>query len=78
MQEAEISPYYGCVVNTDPIANTITALKNVLLKYQNTLESGSADLSSLDQMLTELDSAGLQEYLDYYQEQLDNWLAEQQ
>ena len=77
MKEAEISPYYGCVVDTDPMANTITALKNVLLKYQNNLESGSADLSSLDQMLEELEAAGLQEYLDYYQEQPDNRLAQQ-
>ena len=78
MNAAEISPYYGCVVNTDPIANTLTALKGVLTKYQNGLESGSADLGDLDKMLSELEGAGLQEYLDYYQSQLDEWLANNQ
>jgi putative aldouronate transport system substrate-binding protein len=77
MLAAEISPYYGCVVDTEPVANTITALKAVLTKYQNGLESGSAPLENLDLMLEELEGAGLQEYMDYYQESLDAWLAEQ-
>lgn len=77
MQEAEISPYYGCVVDTDPVANTLTALSAVLKKYENGLESGSSDISNLDTMLSELEDAGLQEYLDYYQSCLDEWLAQQ-
>lgn len=77
MLEAEISPYYGCVVDTDPIANTITAIKAVLTKYENGLESGSAPLENLDKMLEELEGAGLQEYMDYYQTSLDEWLAQQ-
>ena len=77
MKEAEISPYYGCVVNTDPIANEITALNAVLKKYENGLESGSSDISNLDAMLKELEDAGMQTFLDYYQEQLDVWLAQQ-
>ena len=76
MLAAEISPYYGCVVDTDPVANTITALKAVLTKYQNGLESGSAPLENLDKMLEELEGAGLQEYLDYYQASLDEWLGQ--
>ena len=78
MQAAEISPYYGCVVDTDPIANEITALKAVLLKYENGLESGSSDIADLDTMLKELEDAGMQDYLAYYQESLDNWLAAQE
>ncbi|MBP3901948.1 MAG: ABC transporter substrate-binding protein [Blautia sp.] len=77
MLAAEISPYYGCVVDTDPIANTITAIKAVLTKYENGLESGSAPLENLDKMLEELEGAGLQEYMDYYQTSLDEWLAQQ-
>ena len=77
MLAAEISPYYGCVVDTDPIANTITALKAVLTKYENGLESGSAPIENLDKMLEELEGAGLQEYLDYYQTSLDEWVAQQ-
>lgn len=75
MLEAEISPYYGCVVDTDPIANTITALNTVLKKYENGLESGSSDISNLDAMLSELEGAGLQEFIDYYQSSLDAWLG---
>ena len=77
MQEAELSPYYGCMVPTEPIANTITALKTVLTKYENGLESGSAPIENLDKMIEELDGAGMQEYLDYYQNYLDEWLAQQ-
>lgn len=77
LQEATVSPYYGCVVDTDPIANELTALSNVLAKYEAGLESGSADLSTLDTMLSELESSGLQVVLDYYQQVLDEWLAEQ-
>ena len=77
MLEAEISPYYGCVVDTDPIANTITAIKAVLTKYENGLESGSAPIENLDKMLEELEGAGLQEYIDYYQTSLDEWLDQQ-
>ena len=77
MQAAEISPYYGCVVDTNPVANEITALKAVLTKYENGLESGSSDISNLDAMLKELDDAGMQDFLNYYQESLDAWVAEQ-
>ncbi|MGN8737849.1 ABC transporter substrate-binding protein [Bilifractor sp. HCP3S3_D3] len=77
LDNAEISPYFGLVVNTEPIANEQTALSAVLKKYENALESGSADISTLDAMNSELEGAGLQKYLDYYQEQLDNWKAEQ-
>jgi putative aldouronate transport system substrate-binding protein len=76
MLAAEISPYYGCVVDTDPVANTITALKAVLTKYQNGLESGSVPTENLDKLLEELEGAGLQEYMDYYQSSLDAWLAQ--
>lgn len=77
LDEATISPYYGCTVNTDPIANELTALSNVLKKYEAGLESGTTDPSGIDQMLSELESSGMQTVLDYYQEQLDAWLAEQ-
>ncbi len=76
-EEAEMSPYYGMTVNTDPIANELTAVNNVLVKYERGLESGTTDISSLDSMLSELDGAGLQTVIDYYQQCLDEWLAEQ-
>lgn len=77
MQEAVVSPYYGCVVDTDPIANELTAISNVLAKYEPGLESGSTDMATLDAMLSELESSGLQVVLDHYQKTLDEWLANQ-
>ena len=64
-------------MDTNPVANEITALKAVLTKYENGLESGSSDISNLDAMLEELDTAGMQDFLNYYQESLDAWVAEQ-
>lgn len=75
LKDAEMSPYYGCVIDTDPIANEMTALSAVLKKYENALESGSADISTLDTMNQELEAAGLQKFMDYYQSQLDAWVA---
>lgn len=77
MNNAEISPYYGCVVNTEPIANELTALNSVLNKYEAGLESGVSDPDLIDTMLEEMEASGLQTVLDYYQETLDTWLAGQ-
>ena len=77
LESAEISEYFGCVVNTDDISNELTALSNVLSKYEAGLESGTLDPSTLDTMLDELEDAGMQTVLDFYQEALDAWLAEQ-
>lgn len=78
MESAEVSKYFGLVVSTGDISNELTAISAVLSKYEAGLESGSSDPDEvLDQMLSELDAAGLQTVLDYYQNALDAWLAEQ-
>ncbi len=77
LKAADQSPYLGCVVNTDPIANELTSVANVLNKYENGLESGSLDPSVIDTMLAELDAAGAPEVIAYYQDCLDEWLAQQ-
>lgn len=77
LEEAEISSFFGCTVNTDEIANELTAISNVLSKYEPGLESGTLAPSNLDTMLEELEGAGIDIVVEYYQEQLDAWLAEQ-
>lgn len=78
MEEAEISPYYGFTVNTDEISNELTAISTVVTKYKPGLEAGSLSSEEyLQTMLDELDDAGLQTVIDYYQTALDEWLAEQ-
>lgn len=76
-EAAEISSYYGFTVDTSEIANEITAVSNVLTKYEAGLESGTLDPSNIDVMLEEMDAAGAQIILDYYQAKLDEWLAQQ-
>lgn len=76
-EAAEISPYFGFAIDTSSIANEITAVSNVLTKYEPGLESGTLDPSNIDVMLGEMESAGVQIILDYYQEELDAWLAQQ-
>ncbi len=77
MLEATISPYYGVTIDTDPIANELTAISTVLDKYNPGLQSGTLDISYLDTMLSELEGAGINDVIAYYQECLDAWLAEQ-
>ncbi len=77
MDSAEVSPYYGFTVNTDEIANEITAVQSVINQYNPALTSGMADISTLDTMISAMDDAGMQKIIDYYQTALDEWLAEQ-
>lgn len=75
--DMEFSEYFGLTINTDEISNELTAISNVLSKYEAGLESGVSDPALIDTMLEEMEDAGIQTVLDYYQEQLDAWVAEQ-
>lgn len=77
MLAAEMSPYYGCVVDTNGIANEITAVSNVLTQYEPALESGTADPATVTEMIDGMKAAGLDTILAEYQAQLDAWLANQ-
>ena len=77
LEEAEFSDYFGWSVDSDEVSNEVTAVSNVLTKYYAGLSSGTLDPSTIDTMLEEMEDAGLQEIFDCYQEQLDEWLAEQ-
>lgn len=77
LKNATQSPYLGFVVDTDPIANELTAISNVLNKYEKGLESGTVDPSVIDTMTEELDAAGAPEIIEYYQNCLDEWLEQQ-
>jgi putative aldouronate transport system substrate-binding protein len=77
LEDAEMSKYYGCVIDTSSIANEITAVSAVIKKYAPGLESGSLPVSDIDTMLAEMEDAGVQIIIDAYQEQLDAWLAQQ-
>lgn len=74
---AEMSKYMGFVPNTESFANELTAVNTVLTKYKANLESGSTpDLEGdYQKFLDELDSAGVNDVIAGYQEQLDSWIG---
>jgi putative aldouronate transport system substrate-binding protein len=77
LKAAEKSPYFGCVIDTNEVANEITAVAAVINKYGPGLASGSVDPAQIDVMLAEMEDAGVQKIIDSYQAQLDAWLAAQ-
>ena len=83
MKNAPRSKYFGCAVNTDPIANTLTAVYNVIQQYKAGYESGSVPVPDTYEEYLQTDfvkglqAAGVNDVIDYYQQQLDAWLAEQ-
>ena len=73
----QVSPYIGFVPDENAYANEATACKNVLDQYSNALWSGQLDPSvAYDQMISELDAAGIETIREELQKQLDAWVAE--
>lgn len=73
----QISPYLGFTSNQDAYANEATACKNILDQYTVALMSGQLDPSvAYDQMISELDAAGIETIREKIQSQLDAWVAE--
>jgi putative aldouronate transport system substrate-binding protein len=81
MKSAPRSKYFGCAVNTDPIANTLTAVYNAIQQYKAGYESGSVPVADTyeeylqSDFVKALKAAGVDEVIAYYQGQLDAWLA---
>ena len=72
------SKAYGFIPDTSAaeVANTHTALTNVYSTYQKSIECGAVDPETIiPQMNSELYAAGLQEYMDEKQRQLDEWAS---
>ena len=83
MKNAPRSKYFGCAVDTDPIANTLTAVYNVIQQYKAGYESGSVAVPDTYEEFLQTDyvkalqAAGVADVVAYYQTQLDAWLAAQ-
>ena len=57
-----------------PVINEYTAINNVYLQYQKSIEYGAVEpASALEEMKTALESAGYQKYLDEKQAQYTAW-----
>lgn len=72
------SKAYGFIPDTSAtdVANMQTALTNVYNTYYKSIECGAVDPETIiPQMNSELYAAGLQEYMDEKQRQLDEWAS---
>ena len=76
MADAEISPYYGCVVNTEGIANELTAINALYDQYKPSIESGTAEEGLLETYIDSLKAAGSEKVVEFYQNALDTWRSE--
>ena len=76
MDNIGYSAYFGFAADTTEVSTQLSAISNVLGQYQAGIDSGISDPEVYDQFLAALDSAGIQDVIDLYQTQLDEWLAE--
>lgn len=72
------SKAYGFVFDNTSVTNEITALNNVISKYNKGLETGTVDPNEyLPKFIADLKAAGIDKVVQEKQKQLDGWLAKQ-
>ncbi len=74
LEAAPISPYLGFAVDQSELSNVIAALTAVVDKYKGDILCGSFTDEQYEQYIGELKTAGVEEYLAAYQEQLKAWM----
>lgn len=77
LMSATPSPFLGFSVDMSEEANIIAQLSTVTDKYKADLFCGRYEDDIWDKYMSELEVAGINEYLDAYQTQLTAWKAEQ-
>ncbi len=81
LRNAEISPYFGIVIDTSSIANELTAVASVKDQFSPALVSGTVSPDDpsrgIDAYIAALKSAGIDKVIAEYQAQLDAFLAAQ-
>ncbi|MBO5998166.1 MAG: extracellular solute-binding protein [Lachnospiraceae bacterium] len=70
-----ISPYLGFMLNTAELTNVITAITSVKTEYFVPLCNGLYTDENYEAYVAKLKTAGIEEYRDAAQAQLDAWLA---
>ncbi|MDR0656205.1 MAG: ABC transporter substrate-binding protein [Treponema sp.] len=70
---AEFSPAMGFNFDNTPVLTQVAALTALAYQYQRSLETGSVDISVLDEFNARLKQAGLDEVIAEKQRQLDAW-----
>lgn len=75
MDSVEYSAYFGFSADTTSVSTQLSAISNVLGEYQAGIDSGISEPEVYEDFLAKLDAAGIQDVIDLYQTQLDEWLA---
>lgn len=73
LQGAEVSPFLGFSPDLSSVTNTVSALNSVFEKYRGTIYCGAYSDEDYADYISELKVAGIDEYVNLYQEQLDQW-----
>ena len=75
MDAIEYSAYFGFTCDTNDLSTQLSTVRNALDEYQAGIDSGISDPGVYDEFLAKLEAAGIQDIIDAYQTQLDEWLA---
>lgn len=74
LNSSPVSPYLGFAVDQSELTNTIAAITSVVDKYKGTIYCGSYTDEEYEEYIAALKTAGVEEYLAAYQEQLKAWM----
>ena len=74
---AEVSPYFGFLIDTDPVNTEVALLTSIRDEYRPSLLCGNYSDELNQEFMDKLYEGGLQDYMDEIQTQLDAWLASQ-
>ena len=74
LANSQISPTMGFTFDNSNVKTELAALENVAGEYRMGLESGSMDPAKLDDFLSALEKAGVNQVIQEKQNQLDAWL----
>jgi putative aldouronate transport system substrate-binding protein len=72
---ATVSPALGFSFNSSKVLTQVSALTAIADQYRKSLETGSANLSVLDEFNAKLKAAGLADVIAEKQRQYDAWRA---
>ena len=75
----ELSPYYGFLFDYASMEAEYTACLNIVNEYKKSLWVGAGDVEeTLNELNGRLESAGVDELIALKQQQLDEWLSQQE
>ena len=75
IQNAAVSPYMGFVLDTASLSDYISQISVVNDQYNPAVSCGAYTEELFNEYVSKLELAGVQDYLDEIQKQLDAWVA---